>query len=145
MITPHRARHMATCPALDISANSLNSRLLSPVAGPKRRIDTMDSEFADVVSVMSRNAGAASSYLKALSNQTRLLILCHLIPGERSVTELEHLLQTRQATVSQHLARLKLDGLVKVRRKGKAAYYSIADPDALDLMRVLYRKFCAPG
>lgn len=105
----------------------------------------MDSEFADVVSVMSRNAGAASSYLKALSNQTRLLILCHLIPGERSVTELEHLLQTRQATVSQHLARLKLDGLVKVRRKGKAAYYSIADPDALDLMRVLYRKFCAPG
>lgn len=105
----------------------------------------MDSEFADVVSVMSRNAGAASSYLKALSNQTRLLILCHLIPGERSVTELEHLLQTRQATVSQHLARLKLDGLVKVRRKGKAAYYSIADPDAHDLMRVLYRKFCAPG
>lgn len=84
----------------------------------------MDSEFADVVSVMSRNAGAASSYLKALSNQTRLLILCHLIPGERSVTELEHLLQTRQATVSQHLARLKLDGLVKVRRKGKAAYYT---------------------
>ena len=62
----------------------------------------------------------------------------------RSVV-LEHLLQTRQATVSQHLARLKLDGLVKVRRKGKAAYYSIADPDALDLMRVLYRKFCAPG
>ncbi len=105
----------------------------------------MDSEFADVVSVMSRNAGAASSYLKALSNQTRLLILCHLIPGERSVTELEHLLQTRQATVSQHLARLKLDGLVKVRRKVKAAYYSIADPDALDLMAVLYRKFCAPG
>ncbi len=105
----------------------------------------MNFSIEDAASELSRNAQDASSYLKALGNETRLMILCHLTPGERSVTELEHLLNTRQATVSQHLARLKLDGLVQVRRQGKAAYYSIADPDAHDLMRVLYRKFCAPG
>ena len=74
----------------------------------------MDSDFPKVVEKMSKNADAASSYLKALSNETRLMILCHLTPGEKSVSELEQLLDTRQATVSQHLARLKLDLILPV-------------------------------
>ena len=102
----------------------------------------MNFDLPDVVSQMAQNANAASGYLKALGNETRLMILCHLTPGKKSVGELETLLDSRQATVSQHLARLRPDGLVDVRRQGKSAYYSIADNDALAILKVLHQKFC---
>ena len=91
---------------------------------------------------MEAKASDASAYLKAISNETRLMLLCALIDGEQSVGALERHLNTRQATVSQHLARLKQDGLVSARRDGKTIYYSIADPYAVDMMRVLFAKFC---
>ncbi len=69
----------------------------------------------------------AATFLKALSHEGRLLILVHLSDGERSVTELERILGTRQAAVSQQLARLRLEGLVATRREGKVIFYSIAD------------------
>ena len=80
--------------------------------------------------------------LKALSHEGRLMTLCHLSSGEKSVTELESLLGARQAAVSQQLARLRLDGLVTARRDGKAIFYSIADPRAARLMDVVYDLFC---
>lgn len=71
------------------------------------------------------------------------MILCHLSSGEKSVTELEQLLGTRQAAVSQQLARLRLEGLVSCRRDGKAIYYALQDPKAKRLIGVVYEMFCA--
>ena len=90
---------------------------------------------------MVQNARLASEFLKALSHETRLLLLCLLSEKERSVTELENLLSLRQPTVSQQLGRLRLDGLVTTRREGKAVYYSIADDDIKRVIALLYEIF----
>jgi DNA-binding transcriptional ArsR family regulator len=84
----------------------------------------------------------ASNFLKALSHEGRLMILCHLSSGEKSVTELESLLSARQAAVSQQLARLRLEGLVKPRRDGKTIFYSLADERAIRILEVVYDIFC---
>lgn len=87
-------------------------------------------------------AEAASGFLKALAHEGRLMILCHLATGEKSVTELELLLSSRQAAVSQQLARLRHEGLVNARRDGKAIYYSLADERSEKIIGVLYDIFC---
>jgi DNA-binding transcriptional ArsR family regulator len=94
---------------------------------------------------MTQNARLASEFLKALSHETRLLLLCLLSSGERSVTDLENTLALRQPTVSQQLARLRLDGLVTTRRDGKTVYYSIADDDIKRVIALLYDIFCKEG
>ena len=91
---------------------------------------------------MLENARKASDFLKALSHEARLCILCLLIDGEKSVGEIEQALDLRQAAVSQQLARLRADGVVKMRRDGKSVYYSIARPEVLEVMSALYRAFC---
>jgi len=91
---------------------------------------------------MMRNARLATDFLKALSHETRLLVLCLLSEGERSVTDLENALSLRQPTISQQLARLRLDGLVTTRRDGKTVYYSIADEDIKRVIALLYEIFC---
>jgi len=91
---------------------------------------------------MIENARRATNFLKALSHEGRLLILCHLASGEKSVTELESLLSARQAAVSQQLARLRLEGLVTFRRDGKAVYYSLHDHKAKRMIEVVYDMFC---
>ncbi len=92
---------------------------------------------------MVASACDASTFLKAISHEGRLMILCHLVTGEKSVTELEELLSARQAAVSQQLARLRLEGLVTPRREGKAIYYSLADDRPRRVLEVLYDMFCA--
>lgn len=89
-------------------------------------------------------ATAAATFLKALSHEGRLMILCHLSSGEKSVTELERLLESRQAAVSQQLARLRLEGLVNCRRDGKVIYYSIQDPKVSRTIALVYDMFCKP-
>ncbi len=91
---------------------------------------------------MMRKARKASDFLKALSHETRLLVLCLLAERERSVTELENILSLRQPTVSQQLARLRLDGMVTTRRDGKTVYYSIADENVHSIISVIYDIFC---
>ncbi|MGX9353916.1 ArsR/SmtB family transcription factor [Roseobacteraceae bacterium S113] len=91
---------------------------------------------------MAKNAQQASNFLKAISHEGRLMILCHLASGEKSVTELEELLSARQAAVSQQLTRLRLEGLVKPRREGKAIYYSLTDDRPTQIMEVVYDLFC---
>jgi ArsR family transcriptional regulator len=93
---------------------------------------------------MYAQAAAASSFLKALAHEGRLMILCHLSRGERSVTELEALLGSRQAAVSQQLARLRLEGLVSCRREGKAIFYSVSDPKVRRTVDLIYDLFCKP-
>ncbi|WP_108828580.1 ArsR/SmtB family transcription factor [Ascidiaceihabitans donghaensis] len=91
---------------------------------------------------MAANAMQAANFLKAISHEGRLMILCHLASGEKSVTELEELLSARQAAVSQQLSRLRLEGLVVPRRAGKAIYYSLADDRPTQIMEVVYDLFC---
>jgi len=92
---------------------------------------------------MMDNARNATEFLKALAHEGRLMILCHLANGERSVTELERLLAQRQAAVSQQLARLRLEGLVESRREGKVIYYRLADGRAKKVLELVYDLFCA--
>ncbi|WP_417627958.1 ArsR/SmtB family transcription factor [Pararhodobacter aggregans] len=91
---------------------------------------------------MVEQAQAAAAFLKALAHEGRLLILCYLSSGEKSVTELEQLLGSRQAAVSQQLARLRLEGLVTCRREGKTIYYSLGDPRAARTIGLMYEMFC---
>lgn len=98
-----------------------------------------DAELAK----MMDNASRATDFLKALAHEGRLMILCHLTTGERSVTELEGLLSQRQAAVSQQLARLRLEGLVDSRREGKAIYYRLADGRVRNMIEIIHEMFCA--
>ncbi len=100
------------------------------------------AEAVDVAAMVER-AALAAAFLKALSHEGRLMILCHLISGEKSVTELEQLLSSRQAAVSQQLARLRLEGLVHARREGKSIYYSIQDPKVLRTISLVHEMYCA--
>ena len=97
---------------------------------------------AEDMDKMADNAMKASYFLKAISHEGRLMILCHLASGEKSVTELENLLSSRQAAVSQQLSRLRLEGLVTPRRDGKVIYYSLADDRPKKIMEVVYDLFC---
>lgn len=91
---------------------------------------------------MVENARSATNFMKALAHEGRLMLLCHLASGEKSVTELEDLLSARQAAVSQQLARLRLEGLVEFRREGKAMYYRLHDPRAKRMIETVYDMFC---
>ena len=99
-------------------------------------------EISPELDRLMRNARKASDFLKALSHENRLLLLCLLAEGERSVTELENILSLRQPTVSQQLARLRLDDLVTTRRDGKTIYYSLANDDVRRVISVIYDMYC---
>ena len=94
---------------------------------------------------ITESARTAAEFLKALANENRLLILCHLAEGERSVAELEGLIGIRQPSLSQQLARLRADGLVVTRREAKSIFYSLASNEAWQVIELLYSLFCAPG
>lgn len=91
---------------------------------------------------MLTRAGEASDFLKALSNQNRLVILCNLLQEELSVGALNEKITLSQSALSQHLAILRRDGLVATRRDSQTIYYSIADPKVKQLMGTLYDLFC---
>lgn len=94
---------------------------------------------------MAENAKHATDFLKALAHEARLMILCYLASGEKSVKELEDLLSLRQPTVSQQLARLRIEGFIDARRDGKMIYYSLADQRAKRMVEQIYEMFCHPG
>lgn len=94
------------------------------------------------VDALLANARTASEFLKALSHEARLVILCMLIDGEKSVSELEQTLSLRQPAVSQQLARLRADNLVETRREGKNIYYALARPEVVEVIGALHRAFC---
>ncbi len=89
-------------------------------------------------------ARKASDLLKAMSHETRLVILCLLSEKERSVGEIEDILSMPQAAVSQQLARLRFDRLVRTRRDGRTVYYSLSNEQVTGLIGTLYQLFCAP-
>ncbi|MCF7699579.1 metalloregulator ArsR/SmtB family transcription factor [Loktanella sp. M215] len=101
-----------------------------------------DDSRAKNLDKMTTNATEAANFLKAISHEGRLMILCHLASGEKSVTELDNLLSARQAAVSQQLSRLRLEGFVVPRRDGKAIYYSLADDRSRRIIDLVYDLFC---
>ena len=97
----------------------------------------------DELDELVNKATNASAFLKAISHEGRLMILCYLVSGEKSVTELEDLISARQAAVSQQLSRLRLEGLVIPRRDGKTIYYRLADDKPKRVLEVVYDLFCS--
>jgi ArsR family transcriptional regulator, virulence genes transcriptional regulator len=89
------------------------------------------------------NARRAACLLKAMSNASRLVILCQLAEGERSVGELERAVGLSQSGISQHLAVLRRENVVKNRRERQTVYYSLASDEVVALMATLHKVFCA--
>jgi ArsR family transcriptional regulator len=109
------------------------------------QVNGTEGAAAPGLDALIARSNEAATFLKALGHDGRLMILCHLRDGPKSVTELENLLSARQAVVSQQLARLRLEGLVSARREGQAIYYSILDPRVGDMVELLARMFCDPA
>ncbi|MGV8939694.1 MAG: ArsR/SmtB family transcription factor [Allorhizobium sp.] len=97
----------------------------------------IDPEF------MQGAADDASELLKALANRHRLLILCQLVDGERSVGQLAEFLGIRDSTVSQHLALLRRDRIISGRRDGQTIWYRMEDGPARGVIEALYKAFCS--
>lgn len=102
----------------------------------------MHEEDHTQLAELQANARRASALLKAMSNERRLLILCFLGLGERSVGELEQMVELSQSALSQHLARLRRDGLVKTRRSAQNIYYSLDGEEAKAVMATLHAIYC---
>ncbi len=85
----------------------------------------------------------ATDLLKAMANRSRLLLLCHMNDGEKSVGELARLIEARDTAVSQQLTLLRKDGLVRARRQGQSVYYSLASPEATKVIETLHDLYCA--
>ncbi len=92
---------------------------------------------------MHQHADEAIAVLKAMASHNRLLLLCQLAQGERSVGALAQSLELAQATVSQHLSLLRRDGVVTGRREAQTIHYRISDPRVQALMTTLFEQFCA--
>ena len=88
------------------------------------------------------NAQSAAQMLKAIANESRLLILCNLEGKELSVSDLNDQVSLSQSALSQHLAVLRKDGLVKTRRESQTIYYSLSDSRASEVIRTLHQLYC---
>lgn len=91
---------------------------------------------------IEQNAMQAAQFLKGLASHHRLLILCRLVEGEKNVTELIEATSMPQTSMSQHLSKLKQEGIVTVRREHRTLYYRIENTAALKIMNILYDEFC---
>jgi ArsR family transcriptional regulator, virulence genes transcriptional regulator len=103
-----------------------------------------DSNLASMnLGDLAPKAAQAESFLKALANRHRLMILCELHKGEMSVSELQRALGLSQSALSQHLARLREDELVRTRRQSQTIFYSLASIEVKRVIALLHELFCA--
>jgi DNA-binding transcriptional ArsR family regulator len=91
---------------------------------------------------MADAAGKACELMKTLGHKDRLMVLCHLSTGEKSVGELAALLDIPQSPLSQHLARMRKESLVKTRRDAQSIYYSIASEEAARIVALMHEIYC---
>jgi ArsR family transcriptional regulator len=91
---------------------------------------------------MAVAAGRASDLMKTLGHKDRLMVLCHLASGEKSVGELASLLEIPQSPLSQHLARMRKESLVTTRREAQTIYYSIASEEATRIVALMHEMYC---
>jgi len=93
---------------------------------------------------LQSKAGEAERLLKAMASRPRLMILCELLKGERTVTALHEAVGLSMSAMSQHLARLRADELVSTRRESQTIFYSLADEGATRMLETLYAIYCSP-
>ena len=93
---------------------------------------------------MAQSATRASALMKTLGHKDRLMILCHLAAGEKSVGQIADLLEIPQSPLSQHLSRMRKEGLVDTRREAQTIFYSLKSGESSRIVEVLYELFCAP-
>lgn len=103
--------------------------------------DIQDAAFL----AMEAKAEEAARLLATLANAKRLMALCHLLQGEKSVGQLAELINLAPTALSQHLARMRDLGLVATRREGQAIFYRLASPEVAAILETLYRLYCAPA
>ena len=94
---------------------------------------------------LEAKAGTVEALLKSVSNRNRLIVLCELMKGERSVGALHSAIGLSQSALSQHLARLRADGVVTTRRESQTIHYSLASYKVRRLIGLLYELYCVPG
>lgn len=95
--------------------------------------------------VLEARAEEAAALLSSMANAKRLLVLCHLVEGERSVGDLAMLAGLSQSALSQHLGKMRLQGLVTTRREAQTIYYSLASREVRAVLETLYGLYCAPA
>lgn len=131
--------NMTVQPA-DSATTTLMTTRAEPVAG-----ETAQPIGKPSLTVMRQAACAASELLKNLANDHRLMILCMLAEREMSVSEISQHIDLGQSPLSQHLARLRADGLVKTRKVAQHVFYSLDSEEAKAVIQTLYGLYCSPG
>jgi DNA-binding transcriptional ArsR family regulator len=118
-------------------------------AGKRRRPAGTASAVAPLIAVtpqglkqLEKNAHKASDLLGAMANTSRLMIMCQLADGEKSVSDLQPMIGLSQSALSQHLAILRSKHLVRTRRAGQSIYYSLSSGEAASIMHTLHEQFC---
>ena len=104
----------------------------------------MDKNAEIDLNQMARSATRASALMKTLGHKDRLMILCHLAGGEKSVGQIADLLEIPQSPLSQHLSRMRKEELVDTRREAQTIFYSLKSGEASRIVEVLYELFCEP-
>jgi DNA-binding transcriptional ArsR family regulator len=105
----------------------------------------MDTLATIDTSALDERAEAAALLLKSLANPVRLKMLCAMVDGEQSVGAIAQKVGVRETVVSQHLMRLRAEGLVAYRRQGTTVFYRMTEGPARAVMATLYQVFCGPG
>ena len=106
----------------------------------------MSAAMSPDLGALKEKAAEAARLLRLLSNENRLLLLCHLVAeGEMTVGGLATAVGLSQPALSQHLAMLREDGLVATRKEAQAVFYRLADPKAARVLAVLHDLYCAPA
>lgn len=105
-------------------------------------LTAMARELSQETAEMVENAGEAADFLKKLAHPSRLMIVCALVDGERSVRDLEDTLGIRQPGLSQQIAELREAGLIAGRKEGKHVFYHLADPRVAAFIHTMHRLFC---
>lgn len=105
----------------------------------------VDRPSASELAALGASAGAAARLLKLLASEQRLLLLCKLIEGESSVGELSTYVGLAQSATSQHLAKMRAEGLVATRRDGQTIYYRLDDPAAVRMLDTLCEIYKRPA
>jgi DNA-binding transcriptional ArsR family regulator len=103
------------------------------------------AQNAAALVTLEQKAEEVSRLLTAMANAKRLLVLCNLLEGERSVGELADIVGLSSAALSQHLAKMRAMDLVTTRRDGQTIYYQLASREIRQVLETLYRLYCAPG
>ena len=97
------------------------------------------------LAMLEERAEEAAGLLASMANAKRLLVLCHLVEDERSVGELAAIAGLSQSALSQHLGRMRIQGLVKTRRDAQTIFYSLASDEVRAVLQTLYDLYCAPS